>query len=249
MLGDLTGYVAKLESAFHELAQGFYQQKLKTIRARSIPNNSPALVVRQLFKLAFISELRQDTHTAYRNYRLAYEQCKDHMESWDTADIYEWRSVVGLLNYKICELSFLHNMAVEAINHMRRHQAIFFGGPTGVYPTLQLANIELQLWNAKQCWHFAQLFEQAVINGLTALATLNPGTHLDLAASLYSAVNRNILALKKSNPITKPYPVPDPMANINNTVFFGQRPWRIGYDGLAPPNVEEDAVTAILVKF
>ncbi|PIO76632.1 hypothetical protein TELCIR_01278 [Teladorsagia circumcincta] len=220
MLGDLTGYVSKLESAFHELAQGFYQQKLKTIRARSIPNNSPALVVRQLFKLAFISELRQDTHTAYRNYRLAYEHCKDHMESWDAVDIFEWRSVVGLLNYKICELCFLHNMAVEAINQMRRHQAVFFAGPTGVYPTPQLANIELQLWNAKQivrhsfslqCWHFAQLFEQAVVNG---------------------------------NPVTKPYPVPDPMAN--NTVFFGQRPWRVGYDGLAPPNVEEDAVTAIL---
>uniref|UniRef100_A0A7I4YAL7 Foie-gras_1 domain-containing protein n=1 Tax=Haemonchus contortus TaxID=6289 RepID=A0A7I4YAL7_HAECO len=246
MLGDLAGYVSKLESAFHELAQGFYQQKLKTIRARSIPNNSPALVVRQLFKLAFISELRQDTHTAYRNYRLAYEQCKDHMESWDGVDIFEWRTVVGILNYKICELCFLHNMAVEAINQMRRHQAIFFAGPTGIYPSPQLANIELQLWNAKQCWHFAQLFEQAVVNGLTALATLNPGTHLGLAASLYSAVNKNILALKKSSPITKPYPVPDPMANIQNTVFFGQRPWRIGYDRLAPPNVEEDAVTAIL---
>ncbi|VDO52166.1 unnamed protein product [Haemonchus placei] len=244
MLGDLAGYVSKLESAFHELAQGFYQQKLKTIRARSIPNNSPALVVRQLFKLAFISELRQDTHTA--NYRLAYEQCKDHMESWDGVDIFEWRTVVGILNYKICELCFLHNMAVEAINQMRRHQAIFFAGPTGIYPSPQLANIELQLWNAKQCWHFAQLFEQAVVNGLTALATLNPGTHLGLAASLYSAVNKNILALKKSNPVTKPYPVPDPMANIQNTVFFGQRPWRIGYDRLAPPNVEEDAVTAIL---
>ncbi|VDP03561.1 unnamed protein product [Heligmosomoides polygyrus] len=259
ILGDLTvsGYVSKLESAFHELAQGFYQQKLKTIRARSIANNSPALVVRQLFKLAFISELRQDTHTAYRNYRLAYEQCKDHMESWDGVDIFEWRSVVGLLNYKvkisyysipslICELCFLHNMAVEAINQMRRHQSVFFAGPTGVYPTPQLANIELQLWNAKQCWHFAQLFEQAVVNGLTALATLNPGTHLDLAASLYSAVNSNILALKKSNPVTKPYPVPDPMASIQSTIFFGQRPWRIGYDGLAPANVEEDAVTAIL---
>ncbi|WKY00481.1 hypothetical protein Q1695_014935 [Nippostrongylus brasiliensis] len=245
ILGDLTGYVAKLESAFHELAQGFYQQKLKTIRARSIPNNSPALVVRQLFKLAFISELRQDTHTAYRNYRLAYEQCKDHMESWDGVDIFEWRSVVGLLNYKICELCFLHNMAVEAINQMRRHQSVFFAGPTGVYPTPQLANIELQLWNAKQCWHFAQLFEQAVVNGLTALATLNPGTHLDLAASLYSAVNKNILALKKSSPLTKPYPASDPMAAVQNTVFFGQRPWRIGYDGLAPANVEDDAVTAI----
>ncbi|EYC26833.1 hypothetical protein Y032_0010g987 [Ancylostoma ceylanicum] len=246
MLGDLTGYVSKLESAFHELAQGFYQQKLKTIRARSIPNNSPSLVVRQLFKLAFLSELRQDTHTAYRNYRLAYEQCKDHVESWEGIDIFEWRSVVGLLNYKICELCFLHNMAVEAINQMRRHQAVFFAGPAGVYPTPALANIELQLWNAKQCWHFAQLFEQAVVNGLTALATLNPGTQLDLAASLYSAVNKSILALKKSNPVTKPYPVPDPMAAIQNTVFFGQRPWRIGYDGLAPANVEEDAVTAIL---
>ncbi|KAJ1374939.1 hypothetical protein KIN20_038147 [Parelaphostrongylus tenuis] len=229
VLGDLTGYVSKLESALHELAQGFYQQKLKAIRARSIPNNSPALVVRQLFKLAFLSELRQDTHTAYRNYRLAYEQCKDHMESWDGIDIFEWRTVVGILNYKICELCFLHNMAVEAVGQMRRHQAVFFAGPAGVYPTPQLANIELQLWNAKQCWHFAQLFEQAVVNGLTALATLNPGTHLDLAASLYSAVNKNILALKNSNPI-----------------FFGQRPWRIGYNGLAPANVEEDAITAIL---
>uniref|UniRef100_A0A0K0CZF5 Sec1 family domain-containing protein 2 n=1 Tax=Angiostrongylus cantonensis TaxID=6313 RepID=A0A0K0CZF5_ANGCA len=93
VLGDLTGYVSKLESALHELAQGFYQQRLKVsflsdvglglvslkcsviitstimvkaIRARSIPNNTPALVVRQLFKLAFLSELRQDTHTAYR---------------------------------------------------------------------------------------------------------------------------------------------------------------------------------------
>lgn len=52
--------------AFHELAQGFYQQKLKAIRARSIPNNAPMLVVRQLFKLAYLSEMRQDTHTALR---------------------------------------------------------------------------------------------------------------------------------------------------------------------------------------
>uniref|UniRef100_A0A1I7WYX7 Dynein_heavy domain-containing protein n=1 Tax=Heterorhabditis bacteriophora TaxID=37862 RepID=A0A1I7WYX7_HETBA len=29
VLGDLQGYVSKLESAFHDLAQGFYQQKLK----------------------------------------------------------------------------------------------------------------------------------------------------------------------------------------------------------------------------
>lgn len=99
--GDVEKYVVKLENAFHEICQGFYQQKLKTIRSRSIPNNSPALVVRQQFKLAFISELRQDTHTALRNYRLAYDQCKDSQEQWESVDVFEWRSVAGLLNYKV----------------------------------------------------------------------------------------------------------------------------------------------------
>uniref|UniRef100_A0A1I7WZ19 Foie-gras_1 domain-containing protein n=1 Tax=Heterorhabditis bacteriophora TaxID=37862 RepID=A0A1I7WZ19_HETBA len=144
----------------------------------------------------------------------------------------------------MCELCFLHSMAVEAINQMRRHQAIFFSLYPGVYPTPQLASIEQQLWKAKQCWHFAQLFEQAVVSGLTALATLNPGTHLALAASLYSAANEEISALKLSTSVTSAYPSPDPLSQT--TVFFGQRPWRVGYDGLAPINTEQDAVNAIL---
>ncbi|CAB3402230.1 unnamed protein product [Caenorhabditis bovis] len=240
---DDLGYVGKLKSAFHELAQGFYQQKLKAIRSRNIPNNSPALVVRQLFKLAFISELRQDTHTALRNYRLAYDQCKDTVDQWEGIDIFEWRSVAGLLNYKMCELCFLHSSAHEAINQMRRHQSVFFSTSPGIYPTPQLASIELLLWKAKQCWHFAQIFEQAVVGGLSALATFNPGTHLDQAASIYSTANTEIAALKRNSPTNIPYPTPDPL--VQETVFFGQRPWRVGYDGLAPAEIEAAAVTAI----
>ncbi|PAV65248.1 hypothetical protein WR25_06652 [Diploscapter pachys] len=244
---DFWAFISKLEVAFHELAQGFYQQKLKAIRARSIPNNAPMLVVRQLFKLAYLSEMRQDTHTALRNYRLAYDQCRDNLEHWDAIDIFEWRSVVGLLNYKMCELCFLHNTAFEAINHMRKHQSAFFRSLPStvlVYPTHELASIEWLLWKAKECWHFAQLFETAVKGGLTALATLNPGSSLAEAASFYSQANSEVAALKATSQLlTFPYPNPDPLAL--ETIFFGQRPWRVGLDSLAAPHVESAAVTAI----
>ncbi|EFP04454.1 hypothetical protein CRE_25710 [Caenorhabditis remanei] len=242
---NLQSFVLKLESAFHELCQAFYQQRLKTIRSRSIPNNSPALVVRQQFKLAFMSELRQDTHTALRNYRLAYDQCKDTVEQWDGIDVFEWRSVVGLLNYKICELYFLHSTALEAINQMRRHTSVFFLSAPGIYPTPHLASIELLLWKSKQCYQFAQLFERSVASGLSALATLNPGTHLDQAASIYATANTEIAALKRNAPQNVPYPNPDPLANASSTIFFGQRPWRIQQDGLASAEIEAAAVNAI----
>uniref|UniRef100_A0A1I7UJS1 Trafficking protein particle complex subunit 11 n=1 Tax=Caenorhabditis tropicalis TaxID=1561998 RepID=A0A1I7UJS1_9PELO len=242
---SLQNFTLKLEAAFHELCQSFYQQRLKSIRSRSIPNNSPALMVRQQFKLAFLSELRQDTHTALRNYRLAYDQCKDTVEQWDAVDVFEWRSVVGLLNYKMCELCFLHSTALESINQMRRHTSIFFSSAPGIYPTPHLASIEHLLWKSKQCYQFAHLFEKSVISGLSALATLNPGTHLDQAANVYAAANVEILALKRSAPQNLAYPTPDPLANASSTVFFGQRPWRIGYEGLASAEVEAAAVNAI----
>ncbi|VDK38317.1 unnamed protein product [Gongylonema pulchrum] len=99
-IGDrMFGSILRLEIAFHELAQAFYQQCLKSVRARSIPNNFPNLIIRQQFKLAFISELRQDTHTALRHYKLAYQHCAE-CEIIDS-EIFELRSVAGLLNYKV----------------------------------------------------------------------------------------------------------------------------------------------------
>eukprot|EP00080_Pristionchus_pacificus_P008328 PDM68348.1 trpp-11 [Pristionchus pacificus] len=265
--GDMQGYVSKLESALHELAQGFYQQKIKdereaqkrgelvaeTIRARSIPNNSVPLVVRQLFKLAFLSELKQDTHTALRNYKLAYEQCRDHQDAWEAIDLFEWRSVVGLLNYKMCDLCFLHSTALEAITQMRRHQQLFFDKNPGVYPTAQLASIEYELWKSKQCWHFAELFERAVVAGLTAVPTLNPGTHLDAAAAHFSRANKEIASLKAAMAAAgappPAYPTPDPLERTTATrirvSFFGQRPWRVGCEGAASVSKEQEAVVAL----
>ncbi|PAV83110.1 hypothetical protein WR25_07759 [Diploscapter pachys] len=150
-------------------------------------------------------------------------------------------------DFWMCELCFLHNTAFEAINHMRKHQSAFFRSLPStvlVYPTHELASIEWLLWKAKECWHFAQLFETAVKGGLTALATLNPGSSLAEAASFYSQANSEVAALKATSQLlTFPYPNPDPLAL--GTIFFGQRPWRVGLDSLAAPHVESAAVTAI----
>lgn len=56
----------RLDGLFYEFSQQFYQSILRKIRSRSIPNNYSNLLIRQQFKLAFISELRQDTHSALR---------------------------------------------------------------------------------------------------------------------------------------------------------------------------------------
>uniref|UniRef100_A0A915CEK8 Trafficking protein particle complex subunit 11 n=2 Tax=Parascaris TaxID=6254 RepID=A0A915CEK8_PARUN len=242
---QLLGFVIRLESAFHELAQGFYQQCVKSIRARSIPNNFSNLIIRQQFKLAFISELRQDTHTALRHYKLAYQHCIES-EPPDT-ELFEWRQVTALINYKVCQLSFLHSTALEAISQQRRHVAHMFASLPGVYPSVQLAAIEFALWKSKQCSMFADLFERAVTNGLAAMSTQHPGIHVHAAADHYRVANDLIEEMHASLSESVPYPNPDPFVPSSPPIFYGQRPWRIAVEGgnLADADTENNARIAL----
>lgn len=63
---QLGEYVLRLEKSFQEITHDFYLIALKKIRAKSVSNNDPNLIIRQQYQLAFISELRQDTHSALR---------------------------------------------------------------------------------------------------------------------------------------------------------------------------------------
>uniref|UniRef100_A0AAF5Q4C5 Foie-gras_1 domain-containing protein n=1 Tax=Wuchereria bancrofti TaxID=6293 RepID=A0AAF5Q4C5_WUCBA len=238
--------VLRLETAFHELAQAFYQQCLKSIRARSIPNNFSNLIIRQQFKLAFISELRQDTHTALRHYKLAYQHCTE-CEIVDS-EIFELRAVAGLLNYKICQLSFFHSAALEALAQQRRHNNTFFCLPPGSYPSPATASIEHLLWKGKQCSLFANLFERAVIGGLVAVSTQHPGMYLQAAAYYYRQANEAITALNTSQLTGSVYPSLDPL--VPTTVFYGQRPWRAATEdgSLSDPETEKNAVIALELR-
>ncbi|KAL3085079.1 hypothetical protein niasHS_010148 [Heterodera schachtii] len=225
--------VNRLEKAFHNIAQEFYHACFKRIRSRNVPNNDAHLLVRQQYKLAFISELREDRHSALRYYKQAYQIC--HEFDVSDVDIYELCSVASLLNFKICELNFVLNSAVEAINQFRRHHNFFFKRESAFYPSRELAAIELTWWKAQQCRLFAELFSRAVSNGLAAYPSQNPGRFLGEAATHYKKANSLIRILKSKLAAApqqrqKSLLAGDPLQSFDfsiTTTYYGQRPWRM----------------------
>ena len=72
---NLQGYVIRLETAFHELAQNYYHQEIRTVKAHRDHLNKTThlyLFVRHQFKAGFLNELKRDFHAAYKHYGQAY---------------------------------------------------------------------------------------------------------------------------------------------------------------------------------
>ncbi|TKR77518.1 hypothetical protein L596_018475 [Steinernema carpocapsae] len=245
--------VVRNVQAFHEMCQQFYQTTIRSVRARAIPNNYPNLLIRQQFKLAFLSELRMDTHTALRHYRQAYNQITTY-EIVD-CDAYEIRSIAGLLNYKICQLSFAHSTALEALSQYRKFITTFYAETICQYPSPQLASIELSLWRAKQSVWFAELFENAIGRGLVGISTQHPGLHYHAAANFYIEANKKISNLRLNSDPSLTYPQPDPFVIIDDPLkktmlYYGQRPWRVPFENgnLADPVTERNGRVALELK-
>lgn len=60
--------LCRLENAFYEMAQGYYQQEIRHIKShREFLNKTTHqyLFVRHQFKMAFLSELKQDNRNAH----------------------------------------------------------------------------------------------------------------------------------------------------------------------------------------
>lgn len=65
----LQGYAVRLENAFYDLAQIYYQSEIKHIKSHREhlnKNNHQYLIVRHQFKMGFLNELKQDTHTSHK---------------------------------------------------------------------------------------------------------------------------------------------------------------------------------------
>lgn len=65
-------------------------------------------------------------------------------------DVFEVFTIASFLNFKICELSFIHNSAFDAVAQFQRHQKLYFDREVGAYPSRELAVIELALWKSQQ---------------------------------------------------------------------------------------------------
>ncbi|CAO1400963.1 unnamed protein product [Diamesa tonsa] len=173
----LLGYTVRLESAFLEHAQSYYIQMLKQIRVHrdQLTGAHQTLKVRHQFKMGFLSEMRFDSSTALKHYSQAYSALDD-IRIVDT-NCLEIKTIAGFINYKICKLMFKLNVPRDSITQFKTHIEKFkmrFGFKELIF--------EHYAWLSLQFNYFAELFCEAIKNGLPALQTQHPGIYYHKAA-------------------------------------------------------------------
>uniref|UniRef100_A0A8D0A7R5 Trafficking protein particle complex subunit 11 n=1 Tax=Sander lucioperca TaxID=283035 RepID=A0A8D0A7R5_SANLU len=240
----LVGYIIRLENAFYEHAQTYYYTEIRRVKSHKEFLNKTThqlLFVRHQFKIAFFSELKQDTQNALKYYRTAYSLVHE-LRAHET-NMLEIKTMAGFINYKICRLCFQHNTPLDAIAQFRKHIDLC----KKKIGSAELA-FEHAAWMSKQFQSFGELFDEAIKLGLTAIQTQNPGFYYQQAAC-YSQ-DRKTLAQQLCQAGAS-YPSPEPGDTQSGGLdFYGQRPWRQGHQSIDPPDAEKEktGIVALQIK-
>lgn len=241
--GDhLSGYVLRLENAFYELAQSYYQQEIRHIKSHREHLNKTThqyLFVRHQFKMAFLSELKNDNRTAHIHYAQAYTNLLE-LRVVET-NVFEIKTVAGFIVYKLCRLLFAMNQPRDAINQFRTHIDEF-------KPKVGPKDLAFQhhAWLSKQFSMFGEVFQEAIRLGLPAVQTMHPGYYYEQAAK--HAVDRKLSAVELCQGVDK-YPENDPLSGWESMEFYGQRPWRAGILSAQPPDLVREKEGFIALKY
>ncbi|KFM58453.1 hypothetical protein X975_10524, partial [Stegodyphus mimosarum] len=238
----LYGYTLRLQNAFYELAQTYFHhesRRIKNHRDHLNKTTHQLLFVRHQFKIAFLTELKQDINTALKNYKQAYANLMEVRAS--DANMLEIKTIAGFINYKMCRLSFLNGAPLDAIAQFRNHVDIF-KNKVG-HPELAF---EHSAWMSKQFSHFGDLFEDAVQQGLNAIQTQHPGFYYQQAAN--HASNRKMLCYKLCKSVEKP-PDFEVLEGADSLEFYGQRPWRACCQSLEPPDPQKEMQGILALKY
>jgi len=185
------------------------------------------LFVRLAIKIAFFNEMKNDTFKAIEYYKQAYLSLLD-IRIYDT-NIFEIKTISGMINYKLCQLYFEIKHPIDAIDQFRKHIDIFrikIGSP-------ELA-FEHSAWLSTQFCLMGEIFENAINKAyLTAVQTQHPGFYFHSAAN-HAIQRRNNRVDYNQKLIFKEWNVenPSPIENLNSLEFYGQRPWRQGQQGM-----------------
>ncbi|OXB57311.1 hypothetical protein ASZ78_008876 [Callipepla squamata] len=242
----LVGYIIRLENAFYEHAQTYYYTEIRRVKSHKEFLNKTThqlLFVRHQFKIAFFSELKQDTQNALKNYRTAYNLVHE-LRAHET-NMLEIKTMAGFINYKICRLCFQHNTPLDAIAQFRKHIDLC----KKKIGSAELA-FEHAAWMSKQFQAFGDLFDEAIKLGLTAIQTQNPGFYYQQAA-YYAQERKQLASMLCNHDSSVVYPNPDPLETQTGVLdFYGQRPWRQGtlsFD-LSDPEKEKMGILSLQLK-
>uniref|UniRef100_A0A1B0G1W3 Trafficking protein particle complex subunit 11 n=1 Tax=Glossina morsitans morsitans TaxID=37546 RepID=A0A1B0G1W3_GLOMM len=223
----LQGCTMRLEAAFLDMAQSYYALMSKRIRAHrdQLTAAHVTLKIRHQFKLGFVAEIRQDLSTALKHYTQSYATL-DEMRITD-ANCLEIKTIAGFLNYKICRLMFKLKVPRDSINHFMSHIEKYknrVGSKDLIF--------EHYAWLSTQENVFAELFCEAIKNGLPALQTQHPGMYYNKAAEY---MQKRKEAFKQSNPTPSSPMESKQKLNLQNnnitslfTEYFGIRAVKAG---------------------
>ncbi|XP_046870034.1 trafficking protein particle complex subunit 11 [Hypomesus transpacificus] len=232
----LVGYIIRLENAFYEHAQTYYYTEIRRVKSHKEFLNKTThqlLFVRHQFKIAFFSELKQDTQNALKYYRTAYSLVHE-LRAHET-NMLEIKTMAGFINYKICRLCFQHNTPLDAIAQFRKHIDL----SKKKIGSAELA-FEHTAWMSKQFQSFGDLFDEAIKLGLTAIQTQNPGFYYQQAAC-YAQERKSQAGQLCSHPAGVSFPTSDPQDTPSGALdFYGQRAWRQGHQSIDPPDGEKE---------
>ena len=212
----LLGYTFRLEHVFYELAQTFYHQEYKIIKNHREQLNKTVhqyLFVRHQFKMGFFNELKQDPITANKHYQQAYNNLLDvRLVDTNSSEI---KTIASFINYKICRLLFSLKLPKDAITQFRNH-VDRFKYQTGIKELM----FEHHAWMSNQHSIFAELFDEAIRQGLPAVQTQHPGYYFQLAATHATRRQLSCEELCQNNIL---YPEPDPLVGEEKLEYYGQR--------------------------
>ena len=204
--------ILKIEISLVDQAMLYYAHRIKTVRAHKDLLSKPthlSLFVRHQFKTGFFSEMKKDLSSALKHYNHAYNYLLEiQVENRNALEV---KMVAGILNYKICQLTFVDSPR-QAISTFRKHIEIFrkHEGP-------QDLSFQHQHWLAAENSHFARMFADAI----EGIQTLNPGMYYVIAAEHAKA--RRDIAKRLPPSKSDPDPILPPAPR-----FYGQYPWRDG---------------------
>lgn len=190
------------------------------------------LGIAQLINDAWSYESRSDHENALRLYKAAFNNLLDingqvvttSHSTISGVSPFEIRSVADYLNHRTCHIQFTLNHARESITQFKRYLDTF-----KQHTRAPEYSFEHAAWLSQQYLMFADLFHQAVQNGVKASKTQHPGYYYYEAAMQMIDRRKNITIYTNDIERSKQMPVTNEllaMITSNNfTSFLRQCGW------------------------
>ncbi|GAA0156773.1 hypothetical protein LIER_14182 [Lithospermum erythrorhizon] len=161
---EFTQSLERLGSIFSELANSFYKDEGRRVKARLEKKNYDTIeqYIRYCFKVAVYAEFRRDWSEAHKQYEEAYHAVREMVGSSTRLPpiqrLVEIRTVAEQLYFKICTMLLHGGKIVEAIAWFRRH-VTSYRKLTGVSEVIYLH----WEWLSRQFLVFAELLETSSV--------------------------------------------------------------------------------------